>query len=164
MAQAGEIRGRVLNQQGVAVPAARVSVEREDGQFRRQARTKSDGFYQIQGLGQRIYSITVSGPSGRPLLRREYFDTNLPPGERGNVGFNVFRKDGTNNWNFSVGKVFRFRGRRKKVLQFRTAFLNLFNHPQFEKPGVSMGSPRFGLITNTVNKGRVVQLSLQLNF
>ena len=58
----------------------------------------------------------------------------------------------------------RFQGGREKVLRFRAAFLNLFNHAQFEKPGVSMASPRFGLLTNTVNKGRVVQLSLQLNF
>ena len=40
-AQAGEIHGRVLYQQGGAVPAARVAVEREDGQFRREVRARS---------------------------------------------------------------------------------------------------------------------------
>ena len=106
----------------------------------------------------------VSSGGVAPFLQCKYFDTNLPPGGRGNLGFNLFRKDATNNWNFSVGKAFRFRGGREKVLRFRAAFLNLLNHAQFEKPGVSMASPKFGLLTNTVNKGRVVQLSLQLNF
>ena len=106
------------------------------------------------------------GPDGKPpqYMVCKYFDTNIEPGGRGNLGYNLFRKDGTNNWNFSIGKTVRFQGRREKVLQFRAAFLNLFNHAQFEKPGVSMASPRFGLLTNTVNKGRVVQLSLRLNF
>lgn len=106
----------------------------------------------------------VSSAGVAPFLQCKYFDTNLPPGGRGNLGYNLFRKDGTNNWNFSVGKAFRFRGGREKVLRFRAAFLNLLNHAQFEKPGVSMASPKFGLLTNTVNKGRVAQLSLQLNF
>ncbi|MCZ6490463.1 MAG: carboxypeptidase-like regulatory domain-containing protein, partial [Acidobacteria bacterium] len=71
LAQAGEIHGRVLNQDGDAVPAARVTVEREDGQFHHEVRAEAGGVYQIEGLGQGIYSITVSGPSGRPSLRRE---------------------------------------------------------------------------------------------
>ena len=69
--QAGEIHGRVLNQEDGAVSMARVVVEREDGQFHHEVRTRTGGIYQIQGLGQGIYSITVTAPSGQPSLRRE---------------------------------------------------------------------------------------------
>jgi hypothetical protein len=98
------------------------------------------------------------------FLRCRYFDTNIPPGGRGNIGFNTFRKDGTSNWNFSIGKAFRFRRWGEASAQFRAAFLNLFNHAQFEKPGFNVTSPSFGQITNTVNRGRVTQLSLRVNF
>ena len=40
-AQAGEIHGRVLNQDGGAVPAARVTVESEDGRFYRDVRART---------------------------------------------------------------------------------------------------------------------------
>lgn len=93
-----------------------------------------------------------------------YFDTNLPPSGRGNLGMNTFRKDGTANWNFALGRTFRLPGGRERTLLFRSEFINLFNTPQFEKPGVQMASPIFGQITNTANKGRQVQFSLRLNF
>ena len=97
-------------------------------------------------------------------IRCSFFDNDIPVGGRGNIGFNTFRKDGTNNWNFAVGKVFRFPGGRERTLQFRAEFLNFLNHAQFAKPGVVIAIPTFGQITNTVNKGRQVQFSLRLNF
>ena len=75
LAQAGEIHGRVLDQDGGAVPTARVVVESEDGQFHREVRAKARGFYQIEGWGEGIYSITVSGPSGHPYR----FPEPVPP-------------------------------------------------------------------------------------
>ncbi len=98
------------------------------------------------------------------IFDRAFFDTNIPPGGRGNIGYNTFRKDGTNNWSFAVGKMFRFAGGRERTLRFRAEFLNLLNHAQFIKPGVQVSIPTFGQITNTVNKGRQVQFSLRLNF
>jgi hypothetical protein len=38
------------------------------------------------------------------------------------------------------------------------------NTPQFDKPGVQLALATFGKITNTVNKGRQVQMTLKLNF
>ena len=40
------------------------------------------------------------------FVQCEHFDTNLPPGGLGNIGFNTFRNDGTHNWNFAVEKGF----------------------------------------------------------
>ncbi len=99
----------------------------------------------------------------RPYLWCNALDDNLPVGGRGNIGLNVFRKDGTSNWNFSIARTFRLAG-QEHSLQFRTEFINLFNHAQFEKPGVNVASDTFAEITNTVNKGRQVQFSLRANF
>ena len=92
------------------------------------------------------------------------FDLNILPGGRGNIGYNVFRKDGTNNWNVSIGKELRFRGAREISVQFRVAFLNFFNHPQFDKPRANLLSPSFGLIPDTTNRGRIARLSVRVEF
>ncbi len=78
---------------------------------------------------------------------------------------NTFRKKGTNNTNLALGRTCRLPGDRMRTVQFRTEFFNLFNRPQFDKPGATLSSAAtFGKITNTVNKGRQVQLMLRLNY
>jgi hypothetical protein len=103
------------------------------------------------------------GTDGLPYLHCQYFDTNIPPGGRGNLGWNTFRKDGTANWNVAFGRSFRL-GPAERSLDFRSEFLNFFNTPQFDKPGTQLAVATFGKITNTVNKGRQVQFTLKLNF
>jgi hypothetical protein len=56
-------------------------------------------------------------------------------------------------------------------MEFRAEFFNLFNHPQFNAPGLSStpgadlaSSGTFGVITQTVNNPRVIQFALKLNF
>jgi hypothetical protein len=99
-----------------------------------------------------------------PYVRCRYFDTNVPVGGRGNIGFNVFRKDGTHNWNVAVGRTFPLPGGRERTAQFRAEFINFLNSAQFDKPNVQVSGAIFGQITNTANKGRQVQFSLRLNF
>jgi len=103
------------------------------------------------------------GTDGLPYLHCQYFDTNIPPGGRGNLGWNTFRKDGTANWNVAFGRSFRL-PRGEHSLDFRTEFINFFNTPQFDKPGTQLAVATFGKITNTVNKGRQVQFTLKLIF
>lgn len=103
------------------------------------------------------------GTDALPFLHCQYFDTNIAPGGRGNLGMNTFRKDGTANWNTALGRSFRLPG-AERSLDFRTEIINFFNTPQFDKPGVQLALATFGKITNTVNKGRQVQMTLKLNF
>src|SRR5215831_1229166 len=103
------------------------------------------------------------GTDGLPYLHCQYFDTNIPPGGRGNLGYNTFRKDGTANWNVALSRSFRLPGGDRSV-DYRTEFINFFNTPQFDKPGVQLAAATFGKITNTVNKGRQVQFTLKVNF
>ena len=112
-----------------------------------------------------ILGKSVDNPdTSKTILDRSFFNNNIPPGGRGNLGYNTFRKDGTNNWNIAIGRTFHLPGGRENSLNFRTEFVNLFNHAQFEKPGVQYSSRTFGEITNTMNKGRQIQFALRLNF
>jgi hypothetical protein len=49
-------------------------------------------------------------------------------------------------------------------LQFRAEFFNLFNHPQFDLPNSSIGSPSAGRISSTVGTPRDIQFSLRVSF
>jgi hypothetical protein len=132
------------------------------------------GFGNVDGEGSdrpnlldpRILGASLDDPDTSPsILRSEYFDTNLPAGGRGNIGYRTFRKDGSNNWNLALARSFLLAGPGSETqLQFRAEFFNFFNHAQFSAPGTSVSSPTFGQITNTANKGRVTQLTLRFLF
>jgi len=96
------------------------------------------------------------------IWRREYFNTIIPPGGRGNLGFQTFRGDGISNWNLALEKDVVLR--EPWTLRFRSEFINFLNHPQFDGPDDEMAYEPFGKIINTANRGRVIQLLLRLQF
>jgi len=91
----------------------------------------------------------------------------------GSVGRNRFYGPGLVDFDLSAAKKTKI-GERV-VLEFRTEFYNLFNHPHFQNPGFDGASnritaPNFGEITNTATRpdgttsARQVQVALKLNF
>jgi len=50
----------------------------------------------------------------------------------------------------------------KRLLQVRGEFFNLFNRPNFDLPNGSRGAAAAGMISSTVNDGRVIQVGLRL--
>jgi hypothetical protein len=48
-------------------------------------------------------------------------------------------------------------------IQFRTDFLNAFNHPNFAVPNFSFGTPTFGVI-NASQDAREIQFALKFYF
>jgi hypothetical protein len=113
----------------------------------------------------------LSGSCGGGTLGHYYFDpTNLdcagvPLFSSGNMGRNVLRGPGINNWDLSLLKDFKFT--ETKSLEFRAEFFNAFNHVQFYSPtlqsGTAGGSSQFGQIT-TDRGARIVQFALKLYF
>jgi len=107
---------------------------------------------------------SVGNPIGLPS------DPNLTPGgvplfTHGNMGRNVLRGPGINNWDFSLAKAFKFS--ESKSLEFRSEFFNAFNHVQFYSPTLQNGtegfSSQFGQIT-TDRGPRVIQFALKFYF
>ncbi|MGP0018939.1 MAG: carboxypeptidase regulatory-like domain-containing protein [Candidatus Sulfotelmatobacter sp.] len=75
------------------------------------------------------------------------------------------------NTDFSIVKDFPFSFREGMNLQFRAEFFNLFNHPQFYMAGIAgfgeqdINTPSsFGVVNQTVNNPRLIQLALKLKF
>ncbi len=111
------------------------------------------------------FECNVGQPLGLPP------DPDLPPTggvplfTHGNLGRNVMRGPGINNWDISIAKDFKFT--ESKSLEFRSEFFNAFNHVQFYSPTLQNGTegfdPLFGQVTS--DRGpRVIQFALKLYF
>ncbi len=112
-----------------------------------------------------------SGAIDNPTITR-WFDTSFNTVDAawatprqytyGNAGRNILRGPGRTNLDLSVFKHFAITERYR--LQFRAEFFNFFNHPQFDLPNASVGSPNAGVISSTVGTPRDIQFSLRLSF
>jgi len=127
-------------------------------------------------------SVANTGTSSRPNLLADWhipeptithwFNTALnTPGAPwgtpaqftyGNAGRGILRGPGRTNVDFSVFK--QFAPAEKVRLQMRAEFFNVLNHPQFDLPGQTIGSPSAGVITATVGTPRDIQFSLRVLF
>lgn len=117
----------------------------------------------INVVNPAVVGKSIDNPdTATQVLSRAFFNTNIPVAGRGNSGENPWRKDGTANWNFALGRTFHLP--RERSLLFRAEVYNLTNSPDFANPGTLFASDTFGQITNTVNKGRQIQFFLRLNF
>ena len=72
------------------------------------------------------------------------------------------RTPGMSNVDFSLFKIFRITEQVR--LQLRGEFFNTLNHTQFGQPNTAPLSPTFGLIANTRQRPREVQIGLRLQF
>ena len=135
--------------------------------------TGSDGpgFGNVDGaMGDRpslvspeILGRTIDHPdTSRQMLPRSAFRFVQLHEASGNLGRNVFRKDGIQNINFSVSRSWKIGN--ESTLTFRAESINLFNTPQFAFPGSDLSGGNFGQITNTLNDGRTFNLTMRLSF
>lgn len=115
----------------------------------------------------------VCDPKSSHPSVNQWFNTQCfvapPVGELGTASRTPVYGPDFVNTDFSAIKNFRIRERMSA--QFRAEFFNLFNHAQFNAPGLSstpgadLASPStFGVITSTVNNPRVIQFALKLTF
>jgi hypothetical protein len=80
---------------------------------------------------------------------------------RGNAGRNLMTGPGINNWDINLNKSFRIHEEMR--VQIRAEFFNAFNHPSFNNPGATFGTPSFGVISSA-GAGRVIQLGVKFYF
>ncbi len=118
---------------------------------------------------------SVGPPVGLPLPA----NTNLVQGgvplfSYGNMGRNVLRGPGINDWDISILKTFQLT--ESKSLQFQSNFFNAFNHTQFYGPtlngGTLGGSSLFGQVSTDSSPSnspyyrgpRILQFALKFYF
>jgi hypothetical protein len=69
------------------------------------------------------------------------------------------------NFDLSLAKTIRLAWPTEDgKVEFRAAFFNVFNHPQFANPENDLASPTFGVISSTAVNPRVGQLALRFIF
>ena len=116
-----------------------------------------------QLLDPSILGRSIDHPdTSRARLPRSAFAFVPANRPSGNLGRNVFRKDGIQNVNFSVARSWKLAS--DSTLTFRAESINFFNTPQFAFPGSELSGANFGQITNTLNDGRTFNLTMRLSF
>jgi hypothetical protein len=90
-----------------------------------------------------------------------YFDQLGAFSVPGNEGRNVITGPDFKNWDVSLERHVHLTERANLV--FRTDFFNLTNHPNFDRPGLILGTSNFGRISSAENS-RQIQFSLRLNW
>lgn len=124
----------------------------------------------IGGGTQRPQLVGDLLPSGFKQTPEKWFNTDAlaeVPFTFGNLGKNVLREDGFQNFDFGVIKRTNFTERMG--LEFRTEFFNIFNHTNFGPPESNFRSAGFGSIFATklpadLGGNRVIQFGLKFLF
>jgi hypothetical protein len=115
----------------------------------------------------------MSGPVQYPKTANEWFDPSdfsaPAPGTWGDLGHNVVRGPGRDNWNLALDKNFILSEARGSRLEFRAESFNTWNHTQFKgdynNGGIStnFGASNFGAVTSAFDP-REFQLGMKLIF
>ena len=127
----------------------------------------------VQNGGDNCYPDNLGGNSNLPDSQRgpqRWFNTgnfvnrindpSLPQYRFGNNARNNVIGPPIVDVDFSVFKDFHFTETR--LLEFRSEFFNLLNHPIFGQPNTTVGTPGFGGITGTRVDSREIQFALKL--
>jgi hypothetical protein len=127
----------------------------------------SPGYGNVDGNGNDRPNLIDTSILGRvignpdtsvSLLPVSAFSYMQPTDHGGNLGVNTFRRGGIHNLNAALTKTWPVWSDARLTL--RGESINLTNSPQFAEPGSILGSPEFATITNTLNDGRTIRLSV----
>jgi hypothetical protein len=96
----------------------------------------------------------------------QWFDKTAFPiqtlGTLGNAGRNILFGPGF--WNVDFSAIKNTKMSERLNLQFRAEFFNIFNHPSWGNPNLSVTTAIGGSITTTASTARQTQLALKLIF
>jgi hypothetical protein len=162
---------RILNRVFGGWQLSGVALLKSGSPFSIQSGGDGPGFGNLDGVSSDVPNIVDVSVLGAKVDHPDTSQASMPRSafafqeidqRAGNVGRNVFRKDGVWNVNASLARRFPIGG--DMTLQFLAESLNLFNHAQFQQPGQNLSESNFGQITNTLNDGRTFQFTLSLSF
>lgn len=94
-----------------------------------------------------------------------WFDTGAfaapEPYTFGNLGRNTVLGPGYHNWDLSLIKDIQVSNDQR--VEFRFAFFNAFNHPNFENPDPTFGTVSFGVISGA-RRAREIEIAVKYSF
>ncbi len=120
----------------------------------------------LAGIGQGgqrpnlVGDHTAGGGTADAWFSRAAF-ANPAAGTFGNLGRNAITGPGTNNWDVSLQKIFRFR--ESMSLEFRTEMYNAPHHFSYFGVATTVGAANFGQVTSA-NDPRTLQFGLRFGF
>ncbi len=120
----------------------------------------------LAGIGQGgqrpnlVGDHTAGGGTSDAWFNRAAF-ANPAAGTFGNLGRNAITGPGTNNWDVSLQKIFRFR--ESMSLEFRTEMYNAPNHFSYFGVATTVGAANFGQVTSA-NDPRTLQFGMRFGF
>ncbi|QMV17966.1 carboxypeptidase regulatory-like domain-containing protein [Granulicella sp. 5B5] len=83
----------------------------------------------------------------------------------GNSSIGAARGPGNDNWDAAIVKSTRVGGLRKSaVLDFRTEFFNVWNHPEYSNPASAVNATTYSQITSSAGSPRLIQFALKYTF
>lgn len=107
----------------------------------------------------------VGNPNNGPKTVTQWFNTSAfaQPVQYsyGNAGRDIIDGPSIKTVDFSLFKGFTVT--EDVRIEFRTEFFNLFNHPNFDPPGTTFGTPTFGVVSSA-GDSRQIQFGLKLLF
>ena len=80
----------------------------------------------------------------------------------GNSGRNILLAPGEFKWDISLLKQTRV-SRDGNLIEFRVQLFNAFNHTNLERPGTTLGTSTFGVISNSGNS-REIEIAIKYSF
>jgi len=92
-----------------------------------------------------------------PIFMDKFGAYSIP----GNEGRNVITGPGLAVWDASLQRQVRLSERANLI--FSADFFNLTNHPNFDRPGLIVGTSNFGVISSAENS-RQIQFALRLSW
>jgi hypothetical protein len=115
-------------------------------------------------LDPSVLGRTIGDPdsSQRLLPASAFAFINAPEQMAGTLGRNTFRRGRIANLNAALWRSWAISQEARVVL--RAESINFLNTPQFDAPTMSLTSPSFGQINNTLNDGRAFRFTLRLEF
>jgi hypothetical protein len=137
----------------------------------------------LPGMGNR----NIVNKNGGTMLNRVKNNTYLNPGSNvfglappvpnaalngtvnaydfGNSSVGSARGPGNDNWDMALDKQTRVGGLRESaVLDFRTEFFNVWNHPEYSPPATSVSAATYGQITSSIGSPRLIQFAVKYLF
>jgi hypothetical protein len=100
-----------------------------------------------------------------PSVANGVLNAGAPPTDYGNSSVGAARGPGNDNWDASIVKSTRVGGLRPTaVLDFRTEFFNVWNHPEYNNPASGVNAATYSQITSSAGNPRLIQFALKYTY